>query len=359
MATLYGSQIGAPRQAGVLTINGVTTYAMATLDAGWSARFQARTTADILGVKLFWSTISGSDGRVNVRIETDDGLGEPSGTLYDANATITPGASPSAGWNTYTFAVAPTTGLTVGSIYHAVVVTSTAMTGTMTLGSSVGPQSGGQIATVLTGASVTTRTNFAVVASTSPLCVLDLEGGSSVSTEVDFHPFSSNSTNDVVYGTNNVAALNIVTEGTLTVAGYWFDYIRVAGSPAGDLTLALYDTSNNLITDSSVTVDKDLIVSGRGLRVQLPATISLSAATYRIVLTSSGSANSSNCFGLRVANAQAAGVVQNCTYDVSTDWATTKTWTNTNTAVVPGGLLISGITGGGGGAGSTYAMWNH
>jgi hypothetical protein len=118
----------------------------------------------------------------------------------------------------------------------------------------------------------------------------------------------------------------------------------VVGTPAGDLRIRIFNSSDSAVSGASVTIDKDLIVSGRGVQAHFSASVTLTAGTYRIVCDSASSANSSNCYNLRSVNAMNADAVPNCTLDTTGDiTATPPTWTPTTTGVLPAGLLISGI----------------
>lgn len=95
--------------AAAMAASGVVSYAMPTLNNGFSGRFMAYDTRDIKSVYVNFSSVS-APGTVELRIETiDNTTGKPSGTLYDANATKS--FTPAAGWNTVTFDTLPTTGL--------------------------------------------------------------------------------------------------------------------------------------------------------------------------------------------------------------------------------------------------------
>ena len=87
----FGSMVGVNSVLAILASSGATTYAMAALNTGFCVRFTATSTNDIKSARIFWSSVSapGTNG-ITLRIETiDKATGNPSGTLYDANATIT------------------------------------------------------------------------------------------------------------------------------------------------------------------------------------------------------------------------------------------------------------------------------
>ena len=141
-----------------MRISAISNYAMAALNAGFCARFPALNTKDIKSIRLYWGTVTAA-GVVEARIETiDTATGKPTGSLYDAAATKS--FTPTAGAQTVTFDTLPTTGLTEGTYYALVLLTTTGGTA-MTLRSHV--QIGGNGPAMLKADDGTTRTNFAVV----------------------------------------------------------------------------------------------------------------------------------------------------------------------------------------------------
>lgn len=342
-ASLLGTRVGASAAAGAHALNNAaTTFAMAPLNTGWSARFTANSTLDILAITVNWTAVT-SAGVVAIRVETDDGLGDPSGTLYDAAATLT-GQVPVVGTQTYTFAVAPTTGLTVGTMYHIVILTTTGGT-TQTLNSyeplSIPTSTPGA---VMTAADGTTRSNFTVVSSSTPAIVVTRTGGIIQSFEMLCAPFAgAGTTNNLI--TTAGAAAKIITQGTINVVGYAIDHVGVTGTPAGDLRIRLFDSNDTVVTGSTVTIKKEVIVHARGMRVPVAAQMSIAAGTYRLVFDCASCASSSHCFFIRSVNAMNASAIPNATLDTTADvTATPPTWTPTTTAQVPAALLLDTIT---------------
>ncbi len=343
--SLLGSRIGAPQITGSYAqLGAITTVAMATLDNGWDARFAADSVLDVIAVTMSWGSITAA-GQVTVRIETDDGTGKPSGTLYDAAAVMT-AQTPSAGNKTYTFAVAPTTGMTIGTIYHVLIITTTGGT-TMTLNSHTASATVTTMPTsVLTGASVTTRSNFAVVANSTPAIMLTRTGGGFTAFSVMTVPFGSTFTTSNIFTTNAVAA-KITTQGTLSVTGYVIDNITLVGAPAGDLRIRLFDGADAVVAGSTVTVDKDTVVTAKGIKVPLGTAISIAAATYHVVLDSASSADNTHCYALKSPIAFDATAIPNSIVSTGTldgSGNLSGAWSDATTSHAPVALLIDGVT---------------
>lgn len=344
----FGSMVGVNSVLAILASSGATTYAMAALNTGFCVRFTATSTNDIKSARIFWSSVSapGTNG-ITLRIETiDKATGKPSGTLYDANATITFTAA--SGIQTYTFATTPTTGLVVGDEYAIVLLTVVAGT-TQTLGAY---SSSAFLSTyptiVLTAADGTTRTNFAEVASSIPM--LSLIDDLDIEIPEAFLPFQTTTgTVQYVFSTTNFVAQKFIINSTQNIAGVACMLIRT-GTPAGDLRIRIFDSSNNVISGTTVTIDKDslLNVTNRRIIIIFPAVVALIADTYRIVFDSSGSANSSNAFGLRPCSFLNSACVNPWRLSTSSDAAS---WTDSTTAQVAVWLLLDNFVAGGGGGG--------
>src|SRR3990167_9909155 len=149
---------GAPLFQNIRAVAGLNTYAMAGLNVGFCARFPALNTLDITAIKIYWNQVT-TPGTIEARIETmDAATWKPTGSLYDAAATKS--FTPAAGAQTVTFDTPPSTGLTDGTYYGVVLLTTVAGT-TQTLRSHT--TKGGNGPAILTAADGTTRTNFAVV----------------------------------------------------------------------------------------------------------------------------------------------------------------------------------------------------
>lgn len=348
----FGGRWGPSDHVAALILSGVNNYTMSSLNNGWSARFQAKTTADITSVRVRWTSVSAA-GQVTVRIETDDGAGKPSGTLYDANAVLTaqvPSTAGGAAGQLFTFSSAPTTGLTAGSLYHVVIITTTAGT-THSLTSYVVRQRPQSLpSNVLTASDATTRSNFTEVANATPIVVLGLEDSTFESLGDGLLPYAT-STTQVIHGTNGVA-LKATTTVSMSVVGIALPGVSKTGNPAGDLRVRIFDTGNSTVSGASITLDKDAIstnISTSGLIALFPGTVTLPAGTYRVVLDCASCANSSHCWNANAAvsinsSASPSGFLLSTSSDLSS-------WSDTAGSVPGMSLMIENATGGGGSAG--------
>lgn len=334
----------------IIATAGFTSFAMASLNTGWCTRFIAPDTRDVKSVNVNWATVA-TPGTVQVRIETIDATsGKPTGSLYDANAVLS--FTPSAGWQTLTFASLPTTGLTAGTAYGVVLLTTVGGT-TQTLRS----HSPGAVCptSVLTAADGTTRTNFADV-SGQPILSLIMEDD--VEESVACCPFAIQS-HYKIFGTQ-AAGMKFVVPANLTISvdAVEIGAIDKVGTPAGDLRVRIFNSSDAAVAGTTVTIDKDylgLLSLARRARIPLLTPVSLTGGTYRVVLDSASSANSSNCWQLEASTGRSAAMVPSGWIATSTADVTagTITWTDTNTDL-PSIVLrldnIPDVSAGGGGA---------
>ncbi len=295
---LWGAKYGPDWDTSFMVLTGGnSSYAMGPLNTGWCGRFIATQAKAIKSVRVSWAAIT-SAGQVQVRIETVDATtGKPTGTLYDANASIT--AAPAAGTQTFTFASLPTTNMTVGNAYAVVILTTTGGT-THTLRSH--SFSGGATTALpicaLQAADGTTRSNFAEVAGATPQCSLVL--GDDSEDSMGMLPFSAAPTSNFLIN-DDATALKFVTDVTLAVAGVEFVPTKV-GTPTSDIRIQILDASNNVISGATVTVDKDFLVgqaSNKRCLALFGSVISLAPGTYRAVFDASSDTTSSNCWNLR------------------------------------------------------------
>lgn len=323
---------------------GPVGYAMAALNAGWCARFTAPDARDVLSVYINWQTVTAA-GTVELRIETvDAATGKPTGTLYDANASKS--FTPASNWQQVTFDTPPTAGLTAGTEYAVVLLTTSA--GTAHTLRSHNTQ-GSYPTVVLTAADGTTRSNFAEVANSVPVLTLVFED--SLEESLNCSPYATTSI-VTLFGTNAGGMKFTVPPGTtLAVAGIEVGNQVRTGTPAGDLRFRVLDSSDSAVAGTTVTLDKDSLasVNGRRVRFHFPAVVSLAAGTYRIVLDSASSANSSNCWSFRSAVVRVAanapsGFLLTSTTDVT---AGPIVWVDTATDVPPLGLVLDDVTGSG------------
>lgn len=311
-------------------------YAMAALNTGWDARFQAKNTKDIKSVRLNWSSVS-APGQVTLRIETD-ASGKPSGTLYDANAVIT-GIVPASGVQTYTFATLPTTGLVVGDIYHIVLLTTTGGT-TQTLTSYVTLQQPPNIPSILlTAADGTTRTNFAEVSSSAPIIEVIVEddtieefGFCCVPTSTTFN----------IYG-SRAAGGKFTINADISLIGFRVHNFGQIGAVAsrGDLRGRILDLNNNLVSGCSVTVSRYAVAGGALCNFIFPSVLTLPAGDYRMVVDCNGGGDVSNYFVLRAGTFfSSAGAPAHPRFTTSTDGTT---FSNSSTANFNGSLLADNL----------------
>ena len=338
-----GSILGpcaAPFYKAVRTNGGLNTYAMALLDAGFCARHEAKTTLDVKAIKIIWNALT-APGTVAARYETMDATsGKPTGTLYDASATksFTPASAGSV--QTITFDTLPTTGRTLDTMYGVVLIT-TGIGTTQTLRSHIAV--GGNAAALLTTATAVTRSSFAVVNQSTPAVVLVMEDDSEE--VLDMVPYSG--VHDVfdIYGADRACAAKFTLNASQTIAGvYTSSTPSIIGTPAGDFRVRILDASNNLVTGTSRTLDKDYVTaSGRDCPIFFTAPATIPAGTYKIVADSTGSVNFSNCFrinGLSVISATAmnSGFIKSSTTNMSGAF----TWSDDST-VIPGLGLIYAV----------------
>ena len=326
-----GADYGVKFGPNLIGINGLSTQAMAALNTGVAFRFLALSTKDIKSFRLRWSSITAA-GTVQLRIETvDAATGKPTGTLYDANAVYN--ITPVAGVQTYTFATLPTTGLVVGDMYAVVLLTTVAgTTQTLTYGSVVTGSSTYPIS-VMTAADGTTRTNFAEITNAIGACSFVLDDDTEEL--LGHYPYHITSS-FLVYGVMAGAGkFNLPV--SLNIAGVYVG-VSITGTPAGDLRVRIFDSSDNVISGTTVTLDKDalLVISSGTRTVYAPFTsiITLSAGNYRVVIDSPNSVNSTNCYNSRGLLFFSSAVVgTNFRASTTTDvTATPIVWTDSSTA---------------------------
>ena len=249
----YWDRIGAGELlAGSISSGAVTTYAMASLNAGWCARFIARNTNDVYTVYLNWSSVS-SPGVVTLRIETiDTASGRPTGTLSDANATLA--QAPTSGWQAFTFSTPPSTGLVPGNEYGIMAYTTTGGT-TQTLRSHVAStlQGSGYPTNVQTAANATTtdgtsRTGFSEVVISVPICTVVFSDG--IELPLEFCPWPTQTAYSI-YSTLAAGSKLTVPAGEIWNVRAIKGYIIKNGSPVGDLRARILNSSDALVTGAT------------------------------------------------------------------------------------------------------------
>ena len=343
-----GADYGVKFGPSLIGINGISNQAMAALNTGVAFRFLALNTKDIKSFRLRWASVTAA-GTVQLRIETvDAATGKPTGTLYDANAVYN--ITPVAGVQTYTFATLPTTGLVVGNMYAVVLLTTVAGT-TQTLAYGVGVVGSSTYpVTVMSAADGTTRTNFVEITNVVGACSFVLDDDTE---ELLGHYPYANTSSFLIYGvTAGAGKFNLPV--SLNIAGVYAG-VSITGTPAGDLRIRIFDSSDNVVSGTTTTLDKDgLLVIGTATRtVYAPFTsiITLSAGNYRVVIDSPNSINSTNCYsskGLLFFSLAAVGT--NFRTSTTTDVTVIPiTWTDSNLADASVALNIDSIPAASGG----------
>lgn len=322
-----------------------TSFALTSVNNCAALRFIAKDTRDVKSVYLRFGTVTAA-GSVEVRIETiDTSSGKPTGTLYDANATktITPVAN---SWVQATFATLPTTGLTAGTEYAVVAICTVAGTShqlTAYMSANLSP------AILLTAADGSTRSNLSVTAYNG-IFSLVMEDDDEWAPSIAYYSITGRS----AYGTNAVGAKFVVPTGcswNVVAVGTW--QMIKSGTPAGDARFRIWDGNNSVVSGSDVTVGKNDIAATNTLRAQYPTAVSLGAGTYRLMLESASSANSSNCWAIRSLAARASGLIPSgAIYTGTSDiTASPPTWTDTATEATPLFVEIDGMSSSGGSGG--------
>lgn len=336
---LNGSIIGPPREASWVALNGgMTLYLMETVNEAWCARFTALSTKDLKTVRLHWSTIT-TPGTVTIRIETiDAATGKPTGTLYDANATIV-SFTPVVGLQDYTFATLPTTGLVVGAEYGIVLITTATGTAHQLSSGATTTHRSYQPMAVLTAADGTIRSNFALVANMIPCASIIWEDNTEDPSGM--LPYYSYATNNIF--TTNAGGSIITTSVPLILAGIQIDAIGKVGTPAGDMRIQILDSSNVQVSGSQIILDKDTF-PGYQSHSMFPSLLTLPAGTYRVSCDSAASVNSSNCWYIRsVKFLHPDSVGSNFRKTTCPDIGT-PVWTDSTTENMGINLLLDSIT---------------
>ncbi len=338
----YGlSQLGMSTLLQAFQQQGITTYAMASLNTGYSARFQATDVRDIYSVWINWATVTAA-GAVTLRIETSDtSTGKPSGNLYDANATKA--FTPTVGWQQVTFSTPPSTGLTAGNEYHLVLLTTTGGTAhTLNAYNVLANLSEASPAIALTAADGTTRSNFAVVTASRPIGSIVFSDSSEEC--LALCPYAA-TTSFAVYGTRS-AGMKFITTNALKISGVRIHKPTKNGSP-DDFRVRILDSANALVTGASVTLPKVSIVTGRSVWAIFPAVVTLAAGTYRVLIDAPAHATSSGneyvvlASTVRSTATMPGGATPNFVLTSTTDvTAGTPSWTNSTVDEAAIGLIV-------------------
>lgn len=283
--------------------SGNTVINIQALNAGVAFRFRAFSTADIKTVNVAFAALT-SDFRCKAEIWTIDAATGKPAAIYDANATFTKTSALTANaLNQFTFATTPTTALVVGDEYAIVIITTTAGASTA-CNLCLSPGGSFSITADTINYLTTTDAGTTWTYVTSPIanvCSYIDENGVEYSTGM--HPFI-NAYASAYIQTTNIVASKVVINTTVVVRGV-FAVLSKAGTPAGDLRCRIVDTNNTLVTNADITLDVDSLVNsggGANRRILCPFTslVTLVPGTYRVIFSSPNSANTSNCWIVRV-----------------------------------------------------------
>jgi hypothetical protein len=341
--TYFRSKYGADEMTGGLVQgNSITNFTMAALNNCAAYRFTAPDTRDISSVWIFWTSVS-SPGKTQLRVETiDTTSGKPTGTLYDANASIE--FTPTANWQQCTFAVQPTTGLTAGNEFAILIITTTAGT-TQTLG--VKPSSLTEWVSLpiisLTAANGSTRSNLVEFDRSLPICSIVFSDNNEEL--LGFCPYATFDTSNNIFGTAGVGlTFSIFNDSALNVAGIEA-YIKKIGTPAGDLRAGIYQGSARLTSITLPRNSASSLTSNAKIRLYFNSPITLVSGTYRLVFDSASSANSSNCWQCNAAVARSSNTVPSgFAYTTTTDvTASPITWTDTANKLPGVNLIVDNL----------------
>lgn len=338
----------------VVPNGGASTFSMSALNSGYCARFTALSTRDIKSIWAPWGTITGG-GTVSLRIETIDATTrKPTGTLYDANATVS--VTPTTGWQNFVFASVPTTGMVPYTEYCALFLTTVAGT-TQSLTNAFGGASG-YPAIVLTAADGTTRSNFAEVSNALP--TMTIVYADDVESARQFAPRDGTARN--MFGTRGYGA-KIVLTAPILVSGYRIPLTR-AGTPTGDLRFRMLDSTDAVIAGTTRSVDKGSLAgitsTEKNVVVWLSTPVTLAAGTYRLIVDQADHASTSgNNYAIQASQWRTAALAPaNYTFTGSANIdATPIVWGNDDLSMVPGlFLMLDSIPAASVATGGSYAI---
>ncbi len=342
----YGALWGPSAFADLHAASGTITFDAKAVGATWAARFTATQALPVLSVKINVSAVTMGTWVGTVTVEAIDATtGKPPATVtpYDVNATKA-AITFVTGWNTITFAVAPTTNLTPGVEYAIVLRTTTAAT-TLTLVSHLANSPYTNYPNVVL-TSADSGTSWAEVSPSLPIGSLLLTGG--VEDAMGMIPYATRTTNNII--NDDATALKFVVPSNMTMVVAAIDCIVTKNGtpPAGsDIRIRIFDSSDVLVTNATITLDLDSLSTGatlRKIRAQFPnGLITLVAGTYRVVFDCASSTSSANCWRMFGAVPNVAGNAP-ANFNCSTAPAiATPVWTDT-TDQLPVHLVLDSMS---------------
>ena len=351
---LYGLKYGVDNTfADPLAQGGIITYAMATQSKGYCARFVATSNSIVTGVKVYWGSVS-TPSAVTVRHETITvGHIYPSGTLIDAQSTVS--ANPTSGLQTFTFGggTPPTTAMTAGTAYGLVISTPNTGATTQTLNAypSASSLASAYPIAVLTTATSGTNTSYAEVVGAVPMCSLVLSGGAEDS--MGMQPFGTLAANNLITSATTLgAALKLVTSATLSVAGVEF-FSTKNGTPTGDLRVRILNGASALVSGATITIPNALLITNAAARREqafFPGLVSLPSGTYYVIFDDvaglgAADTSSTNCWRLIFATPFGSSDAPSGLIGATCPDSSTPVWTtDANFGLPPVRLILDDLT---------------
>jgi hypothetical protein len=332
------------------------TFTMPAVNNCWAGRFRNTTNKKPKAVKVSWGSIN-TPGQSELRIETiDASTGKPTGTLYNANATLQQAIAGSTGWQSFQFASLPSAALALETDYAIVLLTKTTGT-TQTLRSSVNLQ-GTYPAIVLQAADGSDRANLAEQAALTPIFTIVWEDDTE--TAPAGCPYDSSTTPTGCYGTRAWGSKLVIPVGLiLPVYGVAVRRLTRTGTPS-DLRCRILNSADALVSGCTVTLDADQLTGVAGARAEFlfPAPVDLPAGTYRAVFDQNGASSSGNNYQTRHPTASSSALVPAEFMATATDdyTAGTITWTDSPTQTPPITLLCGAPSAAGGGGGGVNGL---
>ena len=333
------------------------SFALSVNGNKWAASFVASEPITLAAVAFYIFSVTGTPVAYNIRIETDNGSGRPSGTLAWTNATATLSAGASAGC-TAELALTASGTLSVGTLYHLVVTPATDPASANFISNNengqwmVSSAGAGPAGSMQMYASHWNGTTWST-GSGVPVFVLV---SSDASPKRIGLPYGGAAAGSLTLTNTAWAGAKFTAPGAITVWGVQLGMIPAA---TANVSCFLIDGSNNILATATLPTGLWTPASLRGPYLfvfSAPVTL-VSGATYRIVCKDSAGAQRLDFAGIAGANATYADIIGGSnfmlTQGTSSDGTASPTsWTDTTTKVPHFELYGSGVTGGGGGGGN-------